>query len=100
MTGATGFLSAGSGSFHDVILNTVCDGGDACVGAFAGVSCSMVCSVGYYAYSGSTSRTCQSSGNWTGGDLICSLLPPTFYNQSLSVLEVRVPCVCACVCVT
>ena len=30
--GATGFLSAGVGVFDDAILNTVCDGGDACVG--------------------------------------------------------------------
>lgn len=48
----------------------------------------MTCSVGYYVFSGSTTRTCQSNGNWTGTSLICSLVPPTFYNQTLSVLEV------------
>ena len=58
----------------------------------------MVCSVGYYAYQGSTSRTCQSNGNWTGSDLICSLVPPTFYNQTVAVYEV-IPLMCArCVC--
>ena len=89
VTGATGFISYGVGWFDNARLDTICDGGTQCVGATEGVVCSMSCSQGYYAYSGTGTRTCQSTGNWTGGDLICALSPPVFYNQSLSVTEVR-----------
>jgi hypothetical protein len=32
LTGGTGFLSAGVGTFDDATLDTICDGGTSCVG--------------------------------------------------------------------
>ena len=33
VTGSTGFVSAGVGTFDNAILSTLCDGGSQCVGA-------------------------------------------------------------------
>ncbi len=40
--------------------------------------------------SGSASRTCNSSGAWTGTSMACSLMPPVIPSgQRIYVLEVR-----------
>lgn len=85
--GTVGFYSQGSGSFANASLSTVCDGGTQCVGANDGYVCSYSCAAGYLQVSGSTSQTCN-AGVWSGSSLVCSIYPPTFYNQTVSVFEV------------
>lgn len=62
-----------------------------CAGGYDGVQCGMTCSAGYVPTGGDFLRTCAANGTWTGSDLVCTLAPPVFLDQTLSVLEVRLP---------
>ncbi len=86
-TGAVGFLSAGVGWIDDSTLRTLCDSGTGCFNAQDGMRCSYSCAAGYIFVSGDTERVCT-SGAWTGSDLVCSILPPMFLDQAVSVYEV------------
>ena len=50
--------------------NVSCSSGRSGVG-YEGDTCSFTCDSGYE-LTGSDSRTCQSDGSWSGGDVICS----------------------------
>jgi hypothetical protein len=86
--GSIGFVASGVGQIDDVVVTTTCDGGTQCVSAASGVTCSYQCAPGYVYVSGSYSRMCD-AGVWSGTDLLCSIAPPIFFNQTVSVYEVR-----------
>ncbi len=86
-TGSVGLLSAGSGWFDDIAISTSCDGGSTCFNAQDGVRCSYTCAPGYIYVSGDSERICQ-DGAWSGSEVVCSILPPVFLDQTVSVYEV------------
>lgn len=85
--GSIGFVASGVGQIDNVVVTTSCDGGTQCVSAASGVTCSYQCAPGYVYVSGSYTRSCD-SGVWSGSDLVCSIAPPVFLNQTVSVFEV------------
>lgn len=48
--------------------------------------CSYACAPGYIQTGGVTSRTCW-GGSWSGSELQCTVLPPVFWDQNVTVYE-------------
>jgi hypothetical protein len=77
-TGSVGFLSLGVGSYSNLFVETLCDGGTAsesgtqCLSPTSGQSCAFTCAAGYMATGGTANRTCT-LGVWSGTNLVCSL---------------------------
>jgi hypothetical protein len=69
----------------NVLIERGCDGaGGGCIASAPGASCTMACVTGASTI-GSTSRTCQTSGAWSGSTLTC--MPVLTAASPLSIAE-------------